>query len=66
MQNPPDAGQTHRYHLRIQHHEGQAPIAIQRIAVVKLHIGLLLLGFQTEVARNPAAVFVHPAIAACP
>src|SRR5947207_6293108 len=52
--------------LGVQQHGGQPPITLQREAVVEVEDGSLLPLFQPEVARDPAVVFVHLAVARSP
>src|SRR6266853_1253565 len=66
MKDSPDTRGTHRHHVGVQHHEGQPTIAFQREAVVEIDDRSLLPLFQPEVARDPAVVFVHLAVAGAP
>ena len=50
----------------IEHHEGQAAVALQGEERMEVEDGLLLLGFQPVVARDPGVVLVGLAVAALP
>jgi len=66
LEHPVDAGRTDRHHIPIQHHEGQPPVALQRILGLERQDGLLLPAFQPVVAWDPGIVLVGPAIPAPP
>ena len=65
-QHPIDAGGTDRHHVLIEHHEGQAAVAFQRVLLVEVNDGFFLPVLQPVVAWNPAVVFVGLAVAAFP
>jgi len=65
-EHPPDAGGTDRDDVGIQHHEGQAAIALQGMLGLKVEDGLLLPVLQPEVPGNPTVVLVDPAVALPP
>src|SRR5215831_11392404 len=65
-QHPPYAGRAHRYHVGIQHHKRQPPIALQRILPMEIDDGLLFPLFQPKVPGNPTVVFVDAAVAFSP
>ena len=49
-QHPIDAGGTDRHHVRIEHHEGQAAVAFQRVFLVEVNDGFFLPVLQPVVA----------------
>jgi hypothetical protein len=65
-QHPIDAGGTDGHHILVEHHEGQAAVAFQRVFLVEVNNGFFLPVLQPMVARNPAVVFVGLAVAAFP
>jgi hypothetical protein len=50
----------------VEHHEGQAAVALQREQGVEVEDGLLLRGFEPVVARDPGVVLVGLAVAVLP
>jgi hypothetical protein len=65
-QHPIDAGRADGHHVGIEHHEGQAAVAFQRVLLVKVNDRLLLPILQPVVAGNPAIMLVGLAVAAFP
>ena len=65
-QHPIDAGGADGHDVGVQHHEGQAAVAFQRVFLVEVNDGSFLPLLQPVVARNPAVVFVGLAVAALP
>src|SRR5713226_3158033 len=65
-QHAPHAGRTHRHDVGVQHHEGQPPVALQRVLQVERDDGLLLPLLQPKVPGNPTVVLVDATIAFSP
>ena len=61
-QHSPHAGRAHRHDVGIEHHERQAPIALQRILQMEIDDRLLLPFLQPEVPGHPTVVLVRFAI----
>src|SRR5437867_4615955 len=54
------------HYLRIQHHERQPPIALQRILQVEADDGFFLPRLQPEISGHPTVVLIHSPIALPP
>ncbi len=65
-QDPVDTGRTDRHDVVIDHHEAQSAVALQRVAIVVVEDGLLLVFFEPEIARDLAIVLVELAVALPP
>src|SRR6185312_6491826 len=50
----------------VEHHEGQAAVALQREQGVEVEDGLSLLDFEPVVARDPSVVLIGLAVAVLP
>src|SRR5262249_52080064 len=61
-----DAGRAAGRDVGIEHHEGQPPVALQGVLLMEVEDGLLLLGLQPVVARDPGVVLVGLAVARLP
>jgi hypothetical protein len=61
-----DARGTSRHHLGVEHHEGETPVTLKRVLVVKLNDGLLFPVFEPPITGNPAVMLVHFAVALPP
>src|ERR1700736_4913397 len=66
LQHSPYARRTHRYHLRIQHHERQPSIPFQRILQMEADDRFLLPRLQPEIPGNPTVVLIHSPVALSP
>src|ERR1041385_1614107 len=65
-QHPPYAGRTHRHDIGVQHHEGQPPVAFQRVPQMESHDRPLLPVLQPKVPGNPTVVLVGATVALSP
>ena len=65
-QHPPHTGRTHRHDVGVQHHEGQPPVALQRVLQMEIDDCLLFPILQPKVPGNPTVVLVDAAIALSP
>jgi hypothetical protein len=61
-----DARGASCHHIGVEHHEGETPVTLKRVFVVKLNDGLLFPVFKPPVARNPAVMLVHFTVALPP
>src|SRR5207245_9523231 len=66
LEDAVDAGGATGDDVRIEHHEGEPAVALQREAVVEGKDGLLLLLVQPVVAWDPGVVLVALAVAVLP
>src|ERR1700733_8733602 len=66
LQHSPYARRTHRYHLRIQHHERQSSIPFQRILQMEADDRFLLPRLQPEIPGYPTVVLIHSPITLTP
>src|SRR5207249_1597951 len=66
LEDAVDAGGDTGDDVRIEHHEGEPAVALQREAVVEGKDGLLLLLVQPVVAWDPGVVLVGLAVAVLP
>src|SRR6202008_2190829 len=65
-QHAPYAGRTHRHDVGVQHHEGQPPVALERVLQMERDDCLLLPILQPKVPGNPTVVLVDATIALSP
>ena len=65
-QHAPYAGRTHRHDIGVQHHEGQPPVALQRVLQMERDDRLLLPLLQPKVPGNPTIVLVDATVAFSP
>ena len=65
-QDPVHRGRAYGNNVLIEHHEGQAPVALQRIQLVKVEDGLPFPVFEPVIARDEGVVLVGLAIAFSP
>ena len=65
-QHAPHAGRTHRHDVGVEHHEGQPPIAFQRIHLVERNDRLLLPILQPKIPGNPAVMLIDLAVPLAP
>jgi len=61
-----NTGGAARHDVLIEHHEGQAAVALQGEEGMEVEDGLLLLGLEPVVARDPGVVLVGLAVAVLP
>src|SRR5262249_45310326 len=66
LEDAVDAGGTARDHVPVEHHEGQAAVALQREQRVEVADGLFLRVRQPVVAWDPGVVLVGLAVAVLP
>jgi hypothetical protein len=66
LEDAVDAGRATGDDVLVEHHEGQAPVALQREQRVEVADGLLFLGLEPVVAWDPGVVFVGLAVAVLP
>src|SRR5215471_11624251 len=66
LEDAVDAGGATGDHVGVEHHEGQAAVALQGALVVEVDDGLLLLGLEPVVAREQGVVLVGLAVAVLP
>jgi hypothetical protein len=57
---------AHGHYILVEHHERQAPVAVERMLLVKVADRLPLPGLGPMVARDLAVVAVHRAVARRP
>ena len=66
LEDAVDAGGATGDDVGVEHHEGQAAVALHGVASVEVEDGLLLLWLQPVVAWNPGVVLVDLAVAVLP
>jgi hypothetical protein len=66
LQDPVDGRRTDGDYVLVDHHEGQPPIPIERMAVVEVHDRLPLPILDPEVARHQRVVLVGLAVPVLP
>src|SRR5262249_25573311 len=66
LEDAVDAGWAAGHDVLVEHHEGQAAVALQGVQGVEIDNRLLLGGLQPVVARDPGVVLVGLAVAALP
>src|SRR5262249_35192735 len=66
LEDAVDAGRAAVGDIGIDHHEGQPAVALQREQLLEVEDGLLLVGLEPMVARDPGVVLVGLAVALLP
>src|SRR3990172_5905362 len=66
MEDPPDGGGTDGDDVGVEHHKGQAAVALQGKLPLEVEDGLALPRLQPEVAGDPGVVLIDTSIALLP
>ena len=66
MQDPVDAARADGGHVVVEHHEGQAAVAVERVGPVEGDDPLLFLLGDPVIARERGVVLIDPAVTGLP
>src|SRR6202008_2486329 len=63
LKNPPDARWADGHDIRVQHHEGQSPVACPRMVEIIADDGLFRPRLEPQSPGKPAILLIYPPMA---